>query len=475
MLPQEIKELIERYCWGKEPTDEQMGEIMKLMFTLDADAEEVSDYIKKLQSKDSCKVTTSEIAKSASDDIETYFSDSQSLEEKISIFESTVKRDPYKALAMCDEIANDLAEVENVEQLDHVVNSVNMVKAALCVMYIPEKASEGFDACYSFFSKSNDEELDANVAIALFYAYAFGSGTTKDGERAYEMATYALAHADDEEECLSGLLASFMCFCNKWGTPNKALDDVTRLKMEADYYYKISFLLKEDISSDLFEWEKDLLIQYGLLGGQAIEKARQMVVDELVNSLVGGFEYVRIFKSNVPMEVCKYLVTRRQWEIIMGDEILNGEEAEYPVVNITYEEAEEFVSKVNKKTPISVNLEIPINDAQWMTGGYQAVFAKENSKFSHLGVNLSVRLNVIWCSENSNNQLHPVGSGKERAGIYDACGLAYEFCKMKNNNLVYGGDYRTPYIDCLKLKKSIQVCTGHRYPNVGLRLVRMLS
>ena len=63
---------------------------MKLMFTLDADAEEVSDYIKKLQSKDSCKVTTSENTKSACDDIETYFSDSQSLEEKIQIFESTV-------------------------------------------------------------------------------------------------------------------------------------------------------------------------------------------------------------------------------------------------------------------------------------------------------------------------------------------------------------------------------------------------
>lgn len=475
MLPQEIKELIERYCWGKEPTDEQMGEIMKLMFTLDADAEEVSDYIKKLQSKDSCKVTTSENTKSACDDIETYFSDSQSLEEKIQIFESTVKRDPYKALAMCDEIANDLADVENVEQLDHVVNGVNVVKAALCVMYIPEKASEGFDACYSLFSKNNDEEVSVNAAIALFYAYAFGSGTTKDEERAYEMATYALAHADEDDKCLTALLASFMCFSNKWGTPNKALDDVTRLKMEADYYYKISFLLKEENSSDLFEWEKDLLIQYGLLGGQAIEKARQMVVDELVNSLVGGFKYVRIFKSSVPMEVCKYLVTRRQWEIIMGDKILNGEEAEYPVVNITYEEAEEFVLKVNKKTPVFVNLEIPINDAQWMTGGYQAVFAEECSKFSHLGVNLNVRLNVIWCSENSNNQLHPVGLGKERAGIYDACGLVYEFCKMRSNNLVYGGDYGTPYNDCLKLKKSIQVCTGQRYPNVGLRLVRMLS
>lgn len=66
-------------------------------------------------------------------------------------------------------------------------------------------------------------------------------------------------------------------------------------------------------------------------------------------------------------------------------------------------------------------------DDGWISGS----FAKENSKYSHLGVNLSVRLNVIWCSENSNNQLHPVGSGKERAGIYDACGLVYEFCKMK--------------------------------------------
>ena len=82
-----------------------------------------------------------------------------------------------------------------------------MVKAALCVMYIPEKAFEGFDVCYSLFSKSNDEEVSVNAAIALFYAYAFASGTVKDEDRAYEMATYALAHADEEDKCLTALLA----------------------------------------------------------------------------------------------------------------------------------------------------------------------------------------------------------------------------------------------------------------------------
>ena len=45
MLPQELKELIDRYCMGAEPTDAQMNEIMDLMLSLDADAEEATEYM----------------------------------------------------------------------------------------------------------------------------------------------------------------------------------------------------------------------------------------------------------------------------------------------------------------------------------------------------------------------------------------------------------------------------------------------
>ena len=45
MLPQELKELIDRYCMGVEPTDAQMNEIMDLMLSLDADAEEATEYM----------------------------------------------------------------------------------------------------------------------------------------------------------------------------------------------------------------------------------------------------------------------------------------------------------------------------------------------------------------------------------------------------------------------------------------------
>ena len=46
MIPQKIKTLIDRYCMGVVPSDEQMDEIMNLVMILNADAPEVSAYMK---------------------------------------------------------------------------------------------------------------------------------------------------------------------------------------------------------------------------------------------------------------------------------------------------------------------------------------------------------------------------------------------------------------------------------------------
>ena len=48
MIPSKIKTLIDKYCMGIVPSDEQMDEIMNLAVFLNADASEVSAYIKKM-------------------------------------------------------------------------------------------------------------------------------------------------------------------------------------------------------------------------------------------------------------------------------------------------------------------------------------------------------------------------------------------------------------------------------------------
>ena len=46
MIPSKIKTLIDKYCMGIVPSDEQMDEIMDLVVILNADQTEVSAYIK---------------------------------------------------------------------------------------------------------------------------------------------------------------------------------------------------------------------------------------------------------------------------------------------------------------------------------------------------------------------------------------------------------------------------------------------
>lgn len=50
MLPAKLKSLIDKYCMGIKPTDEQMDEIMDMTFSLNVDSAEVSKYINKMVS-----------------------------------------------------------------------------------------------------------------------------------------------------------------------------------------------------------------------------------------------------------------------------------------------------------------------------------------------------------------------------------------------------------------------------------------
>lgn len=49
MLPSKLKQLIDKYCMGIQPTDTQIDEIMDLAISLSADSNEVVQYMEEMQ------------------------------------------------------------------------------------------------------------------------------------------------------------------------------------------------------------------------------------------------------------------------------------------------------------------------------------------------------------------------------------------------------------------------------------------
>ena len=192
------------------------------------------------------------------------------------------------------------------------------------------------------------------------------------------------------------------------------------------------------------------------------------VVSKLLNDLVGGFEIIHAFRNNEPYKVCRYLITQKEWEIIMGSNPSSKKGNDFPVTNITLDEAEIFVRRVNeivaKEFPIyGVEFIIPTSDMQWL--GYQKNFSE--------AFKILPRELYCWFDANSHGQLQPVGQLQPSADIYDACGLVYEWCDMKQYELLFGGsvfESREKLIPKPGNSSSIKY-RDNRYADVGLRLV----
>lgn len=192
------------------------------------------------------------------------------------------------------------------------------------------------------------------------------------------------------------------------------------------------------------------------------------VVSKLLNDLVGGFEIIHAFRKNEPYKVCRYLITQKEWEIIMGSNPSSKKGNDFPVTNITLDESEIFVRRVNeivaKEFPIyGVEFIIPTLDMQWH--GYQKKFSE--------AFNILPRELYCWFDANSHGQLQPVGQLQPSADIYDACGLVYEWCDMKRYDSLFGGsvfESREKLIPELGNSSSIRY-RDKRYADVGLRLV----
>lgn len=117
----------------------------------------------------------------------------------------------------------------------------------------------------------------------------------------------------------------------------------------------------------------------------------------------------------------KYEVTQAQWKLIMGSNPSNFKGDNLPVENVSWDDAQKFISRLNAAT--GKNYRLP-TEAEWE---YAARGGNQSRGYKYSGSNLLV--DVAWFWDNSGSTTHPVGTKQpNELGIYDMSGNVYEWC-----------------------------------------------
>jgi len=189
----------------------------------------------------------------------------------------------------------------------------------------------------------------------------------------------------------------------------------------------------------------------------------------------------------------KYPVTQTLWKAVMDSTtsyLYNKDCGDCPIERISWEDAREFITKLNALTDKKFRLP---TEAEWE---FAARGGNKSKGYKYSGSNDIDE--VAWYSENhgierygSQGSTHPVGTKKSNElGIYDMSGNVYEWCldwydksyyehSSLNNpkgpssgsrHIVRGGSWRYGRLDCRTTYRGGQ-SAGYLYDFIGFRLV----